>query len=160
MENNDVQFEKNDKVFNYRVAIIIRNENKILVQKDNRAKHLTLPGGRCELGEPSSDTACREFKEETGIDTIYVKSIGMIENFFVSSFNGKNYHEILMINELKFQNSNLYENTIINNIEDKKKEHISYTWKTLEELKNEDFRPSMILDILDQNEFIHLINKD
>ena len=54
MIDNDVQFEKNSIVFNYRIAIIIRNKNKILVQKDTRVTHLALPGGRCELGEPSS----------------------------------------------------------------------------------------------------------
>lgn len=160
MKNNDIQFEKNDKVFNYRVAIVIKNGNKILVQKDKRAKHLTLPGGRCELGESSSDTAYREFLEETGIKTNYVKSIGMIENFFVSSFNGKNYHEILLINELKFQDNKYYDTLIIKNIEEKKKDFIEYIWKDLNELKNEDFKPNLILDMINKIEFIHFINKD
>lgn len=160
MKNNDIQFEKNDKIFNYRVAIVIKNGNKILVQRDKRAKHLTLPGGRCELGESSSDTAYREFLEETGIKTDYVKGIGMIENFFVSSFNGKNYHEILLINELKFQDINYYNKSIINNIEEKKKDFIEYFWEDIDELKNEDFKPSLILDMINQNKFVHYINKD
>ena len=158
--NNDIQFEKNDKVFNYRVAIVIKNGNKILVQKDNRAKHLTLPGGRCELGESSSDTAYREFLEETGIKTNYVKGIGMIENFFVSNFNGKNYHEILLINELKFQDNKYYDKSVINNIEEKKKEFIEYIWKDLNELRNEYFKPIIILDMINKNEFVHFINND
>ena len=57
MIDNDVQFEKNSIVFNYRVAIIIRKENKILVQKDTRVTHLALPGGRCGLGESSNEAA-------------------------------------------------------------------------------------------------------
>lgn len=70
--------------------IVIRNGNKILVQKDDRAKHLTLPGGRCSLGENSVETALREFKEETGIDTRFKNGIGIVENFFTSSFTEKN----------------------------------------------------------------------
>ena len=158
--NNNIHFEKNNIVFNYRVAIIIKSDDKILVQIDNRINHLTLPGGRCELGESSIDTAIREFSEETGINTKFIKSIGMIENFFVSSFNKKNYHEILLINELSFENKKLYKLPIINNIEDNKKDFISYAWKKINDLKKEDFRPNIILDMLDKKEFIHLINKD
>lgn len=49
--NNDITYEKDEMVFNYRIAIIIKKENQILVQKDDRTEHLTLPGGRCSLGE-------------------------------------------------------------------------------------------------------------
>lgn len=160
MKNNDIYFEKNNIIFNYRVAIIIKNKDKILVQKDNRATHLTLPGGRCELGESSDETASREFFEETGINTNFVKSLGIIENFFISSFNQKHYHEILIINELAFENIDFYNKNTINNIEENKKEHIKYLWKSIDDLKNEDFRPKLMLDVLNNNSFVHLINKD
>ena len=32
MVDNDIQFEKNGIVFNYRISIIIRKENKIIIQ--------------------------------------------------------------------------------------------------------------------------------
>lgn len=159
-KDNDIQFEKNNIVFNYRVAIVIKNKEKILVQKDDRVKHFTLPGGRCAVGESSIDTATREFYEETGLKINFVKSMGMIENFFVSSFNGKKYHEILMINELSFEDKQFYHLEQIENIEDNKKNHISYIWKTIDELKKEDFKPKLILNFLDDSRFIHLINKE
>ena len=158
--NNDIQFEKNDFVFNYRVAIVIRNDNKVLIQRDTRAKHITLPGGRCELGESTADTAIREFKEETGIDTEVVKGLGMIENFFTSSFNEKKYHEILMIQELKFNNDDDYNKEIINNIEEKKKEFLTYEWLDIDSLKDNNFKPEIIVDILNNNTFTHFINKE
>ena len=46
------------------------------------------------------------------------------------------------------------------NIEDKKKEYISYIWKTIDELKKENFKPKLILDVIEETSFIHLINKD
>lgn len=160
MENQDIYIEKNNVIFNYRVAVIIKNKDKILVQKDNRTSHLTLPGGRCKLGESSNETASREFFEETGIKTNFVRSLGIIENFFVSSFNQKYYHEILIINELNFKNSNFYNNITINNIEENKKNHIEYLWKSIDDLKAENFRPKLIFNVLDKDYFVHLINKE
>ena len=158
--NNDITFERNENVFNYRVAIIIKNDNKVLIQKDTRAKHITLPGGRCELGESSADTAIREFMEETGIETESIKGLGMIENFFVSSFNGKKYHEILLIQELKFKNLNEYKKNIFNNIEEKKKDFLTYEWLEINKLQENNFKPEIITNMLNSNEFIHLINKE
>ena len=158
--NNDIQFEKNDYVFNYRIAIVIRKDNKILIQKDTRAKHITLPGGRCELGESTADTAIREFKEETGIDTEIVKDLGMIENFFTSSFNGKKYHEILMIQESKIINKELYDKNIFDNIEKKKKDFLIYEWLEIDKLKDNNFKPEIIVDFLKSDTFIHFINKE
>ena len=158
--NNDITFERNENVFNYRVAIIIKNDNKVLIQKDTRAKHITLPGGRCELGESSADTAIREFMEETGIEAESIKGLGMIENFFVSSFNGKKYHEILLIQELKFKNLNEYKKNIFNNIEEKKKYFLTYEWLEINKLQENNFKPEIITNILNSNEFIHLINKE
>ena len=135
MIDNDVQFEKNNIVFNYRIAIIIRKENKILVQRDTRVDHLALPGGRCELGESSNETATREFSEETGIKATFVKGLGLVENFFHSSFNGKYYHEILILNELKLDDKSNYDKEAINNIEEKKKDFLTLTWESIEELK-------------------------
>lgn len=160
--NNDIVIQNDNCDFNYRVAIVIRKENKILVQKDDRAKHYTLPGGRCELGESSANTAIRELKEETGLDSKFIKGIGLIENFFVSSFTGRKIHELLIINELKFADATIYEKEVINNIEEKKdkKLHLTYIWLDINELKNCDFKPAIILEMIEKNEFQHYINED
>jgi len=158
--NNDITFERDENVFNYRVAIVIKNNNRVLIQKDTRANHITLPGGRCELGESSADTAIREFIEETGIEAENIKGLGMIENFFISSFNRKKYHEILLIQELKLKNSDEYNKIVINNIEEKKKEFLTYEWIEINKLKESNFKPEIIIDMLNNNEFIHYINKE
>lgn len=69
------------------------------------------------MGESSAQTGIRELKEETGLESEFIKEIGMIENFFTSSFTNKKIHEILLINELKFVNESVYDKNIINNIE-------------------------------------------
>jgi 8-oxo-dGTP pyrophosphatase MutT (NUDIX family) len=158
--NKDIKIENDENVFNYRIAIVIKNNSKILVQKDDKVSHITLPGGRCELGETSIETSIREFKEETGIDIKYLRSIGMIENFFTSSFNNKKYHEILLINEMEFIKKDYYNKDEINNIEEKKKEHLKYIWIDENELKVSDFRPELLIDLLDRKDFQYIINRD
>ena len=158
--NSDIKFEQDEMVFNYRVAIVIKNNDKILIQKDNRTNHYTLPGGRCKLGESSINTAIREFKEETGLDISFKKEIGIIENFFTSSFNHKKYHEILIIHELEFNNKDLYKEEVIYNIEDNKKEHLTYIWLNIKDLKNSNFKPEKLLDIIEKNNFEHYINRE
>ena len=158
--NNDIKIEKDDIIFNYRVAVVIKKNDKILIQKDKRIKHYTLPGGRCKLGESSIETAIREFKEETSLDTSLVRWVGIIENFFTSSFNSKKYHEILIIIELKLDNENIYKEDIIYNVEDTKKEFLTYHWLSIRELKKADFRPQIVLQMIENNNFNHYINVD
>ena len=84
----------------------------------------------------------------------------MIENFFTSSFNNKKYHEILLINEMEFIKKDYYNKDEINNIEEKKKEHLKYIWIDENELKVSDFRPELLIDLLDRKDFQHIINRD
>lgn len=157
--NNDINFERNGIVFNYRIAIVIKKDDKLLVQKNTKVNHYTLPGGRCELLENSKDTAIREFKEETGIDTKFLRSLSMIENFFTSSFDKKKYHEILIIHELEFIDKHFYNKEVIYNIEENKKEEITYTWLNIKDLKNSNIQPKVIIDLINKKEFQHYINK-
>ena len=149
----DINFNINDETFNYRVGIVIKRNNKILVQKDGESDYYTLIGGRCKLGESSIEASLREFREETEIDAKYVKTLGIVENFFKSSYNHKNYHEILIINELKI-------NKDIDDIKNVEGKDEMYIWLSLEELKNYKFLPEIVLDIISNNELIHVINKD
>ena len=84
----------------------------------------------------------------------------MIENFFTSSFNNKKYHEILLTNEMEFIKKDYYDKDEINNIEEKKKEHLKYIWIDANELKVSDFRPELLIDLLDRKDFQHIINRD
>ncbi|MBE6157034.1 MAG: NUDIX domain-containing protein [Firmicutes bacterium] len=156
----DIKIKSADIIFNYRVAIVIRNNNKILVQVDNQVNHITLPGGRCQLGETSIDTAVREFKEETNIDVQHVKILGIIENFFESSFSKNNIHEILIIHEVKFIDKSMYNLNIINNIEETKKSHLLYLWMSVDELNSKKLKPKVILELINTNNFQHHIIKE
>ena len=73
--------------FNYRVATIIRNGDKILLHKSKKDDFYAIPGGRIMVGEDSETALKREFVEEIGANIFIKKYLGTIENFF--EYNGK-----------------------------------------------------------------------
>ena len=154
--NKDVHFQVDNDVFNYRVAAIIKKDDKYLLELSSLFGYYTLIGGRCNILESSSAAIIREVKEETGIDTKIVKEIGILENFFSSNYNHKNYHEILFIYELEFVNEEDYLKDI-KNIEGKDER---LEWVSKEDLSKINFNPHIILDNLNNNNFYHIINRD
>ena len=101
----DINFKTENYTFNYRVAAIIRYQDKILVEKNLEVDYYGLIGGRCKLGEDSITALQREILEETKEETEYVRTVGVLENFFTSRYTNSPYHEILIIHELKFKNT-------------------------------------------------------
>ena len=90
----DININIEDKVLNYRVAGIIKKDNKILVNERVDIDYVSLIGGRAKIGESSVEALLRELKEETGYDTKHIKTLGIVENFFTSRYDNKEYHEI------------------------------------------------------------------
>ena len=128
----DINFKEEGYTFNFRVAALIRNGNKILVEQNKQVDYYGLPGGRCKLGEDSISAIIREMLEETGEEMEYVRSVGILENFFISRYTHSPYHEILMIHELKFKNKDTYKKDNIINLEEKKDG--KFYWKEIDEL--------------------------
>ena len=153
--SKDITYEYQDIKFNYRIGIVIKNGNKILLQKNKSMSHYTLVGGRCNLNESSVLAGIREFKEETGLDIKYIKTLGIVENFFISSFDKKKYHEILIINEYVLKDIN---NIDIHNIEGKI--DLEYTWLDKNNLDDINLKPAILKNIVNNKEAKHYIFKD
>jgi len=157
MKKSDITFNSDDLIFNYRIAGVIRKGNKILVQQDNRSLHYTLPGGRCSFMEDSKLTLQREIEEEIGYKVKFVKDISFLENFFISSFNGKQYHELLIVLEIYFENEDIYGLESIPCIEEHKKDFFTFTWIDIDELRQKNFKPEALLDSIQNENFDHII---
>lgn len=140
----DLKFINDNVVFQCRVGVLIKKDNKILVERRLGIDHVTLPGGKVQLNETSILAGIREIKEETGLDIEFIKHIKTLENIFKSSFNKYNCHEILFINEYKLKKDT---NKIVN-IEDKNKDLITYEWLSKEELVSNNFMPDSLIEYI------------
>lgn len=80
------------KLFQMRVAGLAFRDGYLLVHREVHERFWTLPGGRAEFGETTSDTLAREMVEELGC-TVEVKELFWIaENFF--TYEAKKWHEM------------------------------------------------------------------
>jgi ADP-ribose pyrophosphatase YjhB (NUDIX family) len=76
------------------VAVIVRNNNKLLLVKEkleDLKDHWIIPGGGVEFGERITDAAKREILEETGIN-IKVKGVMGYKEIIVTKYG---YHTVL-----------------------------------------------------------------
>ena len=79
------------------------HQDKILLIKRDHADYVGLwglPGGKIELNEHLSETATRETKEECGIDTEFVKFLGIVSEHLIEN-NKITNHFLLHLCELK-----------------------------------------------------------
>ncbi len=76
------------------LAVIIRKEdNKILLQFENKWKQWRLPGGSLEEGETPKEGVIREVLEETGYTANIVKSLGSVYVCYKKFTDNNQWHE-------------------------------------------------------------------
>jgi 8-oxo-dGTP pyrophosphatase MutT (NUDIX family) len=87
-----ITFDEGDQRFNYRVAGIILNNNRVLLTNVEGQDFWFLPGGRGELRESSTEILKREIREEINEKISVNRLVWIMENFF--EHEGKSYHEL------------------------------------------------------------------
>jgi len=113
---------------------VFRNRDRILVFEGFeklRSETFYRPlGGGIEFGEKAEDAVRRELKEEIDAEVGELRYLGLLENIY--TFNGKPYHEIVLIFDGVLINSGLYEQAVIVG-EEANGEVIRALWKRLDE---------------------------
>ena len=141
MKKNDVSYlnEDGSKKFNYRVALLAVNDNKILLQKSEKDSYYSLIGGRVQLFEDSEQAIKREVEEETGIllNSSEIKLVNIVENFF--TFNKTDFHEMLFIYKTDSK-----ELAAKDNFATLDKMGVINKWFDIDKLQNMDVRPEFI----------------
>ena len=87
-----ISFPLDDGLFNFRVAGVAISNGKLLLHKTPSDNFWSLPGGRVDLFEMTSQTLVREMVEETGWHIQVGELMWIVENFF--GYNGVRHHEI------------------------------------------------------------------
>jgi ADP-ribose pyrophosphatase YjhB (NUDIX family) len=105
-----INYERDGMRFNYRVAAICRHDDHVLIQRAVTDELWAMPGGRCELGEPSDVTIRRELAEEIGVVATIGRLLFVVESFF--TLNGEDRHELCFYYDVSFPaNHPLYDRT-------------------------------------------------
>lgn len=87
-----ISFDFPEAVFHYRVAAVAIRDGHVLMHRAAYEDFWGLPGGRCEIMEPSAAALVRELREETG-ETIQVERLlWLVENFF--TYEHKRQHAL------------------------------------------------------------------
>jgi ADP-ribose pyrophosphatase YjhB (NUDIX family) len=87
-----ISFERNNVQFDHRVAGVALHDGHVLLHRAECDDFWALPGGRCEMMEPSTAALRREMAEEMGADVRVVRLLWVVENFF--DLNGLAHHEL------------------------------------------------------------------
>jgi 8-oxo-dGTP pyrophosphatase MutT (NUDIX family) len=90
-----VHFHQGISRFNLRSSCVCKRGDEILLFHFDIGDFWSLPGGRSNLHESTSDTAIREFQEEIGEKVKVDRLLWVIENFF--KFEEENFHELLFV---------------------------------------------------------------
>ncbi|MDY3103929.1 MAG: NUDIX hydrolase [Prevotella sp.] len=86
----------------------IRNEHgDILLQKRSDKNVWGFPGGAIEIGERAHEAAIREIKEETGLDVLPKKLIGIYTGYFDDYPNGDKAQVISIFFDMEIKGGNL-----------------------------------------------------
>ena len=125
---------------NVRVAGLIMDSDKVLLQTCDNVDFYSLPGGRVKYMEDSLCALKRELNEELGmvVNDKDINLIDILENFFI--FNDVRYHEYLFIYKI----NNSYNLTNKDNFKTLDKSSSINSWHTLDEIKELNIKPDII----------------
>jgi ADP-ribose pyrophosphatase YjhB (NUDIX family) len=100
VEISVIKFEIDGIRFNYRVAGAAFHEGHVLLQQADGSDFWFLPGGRCEIGEPSAGALAREMVEEIDEVVTVDRLVWVAENFFEEA--GVQFHELGLYYLMRF----------------------------------------------------------
>ena len=147
----DIKIKSDEGRFKFRVCGIVEKDEKILVMRMNENKFYCLPGGHVELGEDTNTAILREMKEELAYEVQINKLACVHQNLFKTE-NGKPFHEIGFYYSVSPKNKNFFTENLVRMENDKGQIiRLEMNWVTKEELKELDFRPQIIREIILKN---------
>lgn len=143
---NDLLFKTNDFIFSYRVAGLIRNGDKILLQKPLNDKGYSLIGGHVTLNETTEDAIKREISEELHTEISVDRLFAIGEIFF--HWDNKPCHQISLYYNVSLKNEkSIPMDGLFKGYDEigNKKINIDFCWISLSDLHNIDIYPKEIM---------------
>ena len=153
MNNKDLSTIIDDIKLNIRVGAIIKQRDKILIEKNQNVDFSVIPGGRVKTLENSKKALIREINEELGLDLSNEKFelTAIIENFFI--FDSKKYHELYFVYKVELTKEYILQDGMLN----LDSQDSNYYLLKQKEFQKENILPSVLKEIVLTNEFKHYI---
>jgi len=136
----DCTFKTPEGNFNYRVAGVVSQNDRLLVMKEKHISHYYLPGGRVKLHESAEAALQREFEEELGLPVQIKRPLWLAESFFILEGKNEKFHELCLYYLVDLPYENLPNAEIWTQKDSDGQEHI-FRWLTTEEVKKTKFYP-------------------
>lgn len=147
MDNKNITFVNGENKFNFRVAILIENKGRFLLE--TAGEFWNMIGGRVQFGESSLDAAKRELIEELDIEVDNLTLINVSENFF--EWMGKKQQEMLFV--YKATLSDKYEITSKDEFKCLDTDEV-FKWHDKASIEGIVCRPEIIKKLIFQNKII------
>lgn len=137
-----ISFERNNSKFNFRVAGIVINNERILLHTTLKDDFWNLPGGRVEFHESTDVALAREIKEKLNIDVRIDRLLFVNEDFF--EYDNMKYHELGFYYLISFPEDDeiLERNDEFSGVEDGGR--LIFRWFTFEELEELEVYPEIL----------------
>ena len=136
----DITFETEAGRFNYRVAAVLLDGERILAMHDERSPYWYLPGGRVRMGERAEDAVLREVREELGIEARILRPLWLSQSFFNEDVAHVDYHELCLYFLLDAAGTDLLLRG--DRFRGPERRHVhDFQWLPFERLKDEYFYP-------------------
>jgi ADP-ribose pyrophosphatase YjhB (NUDIX family) len=159
----DIIFKTDEYVFSYRVAGLLIQNGKVLLQRPKDDTAYAIPGGHVALGETNEETLIREFKEEINVN-IKVNTLKWIGEIFFP-WGNKPCHQICL-----FYNVLLTENNVIpldgtfwgtEQLEDKSFK-LEFSWIDIKDIETIELYPIQVKKYLANgvNKVEHFVYKE
>lgn len=90
--NRNISYLQDNSRFNFRVAGIVMDADRVLLHQAKQDDFWNLPGGRVEMNESTGDAIRREMMEELGVSIRVERLAFVCEDFY--EYDGKEMHEM------------------------------------------------------------------
>lgn len=158
--SNDILFKTDGHVFSYRVAGLLVQNNKILLQRDKLGDH-AVPGGHVSFMETTEETLKREFLEEIQAEIGVDQLLAVQENFFM--WGSKPCHQVHFYYQIHLEEENIPlegEFPVCDQLGDLRVD-LDFVWVPLEKLKSISVYPREIEKLLEKRDGVmHFVSSE
>ncbi|QAA32435.1 NUDIX hydrolase [Clostridium manihotivorum] len=142
-----INFKNEEGTFNFRVAGLLFNKDKILIHRAINDDFYALPGGRLEMFESTETTIVREMKEELGVDVKVDRLLWICEDFY--TFNNNKCHEICYYYLIECEDTALIDKGDLFYVTEGNFK-FEFRWVDIKDIKNEELYPKFLKDNLEK----------